>query len=342
MHLSHRIAGSFVLFIVFAVSAMADTLTMDDGSVLKGEIIRQEKNTLQFKTTYAGTIKIKWDQVKKLQSEKPVTIMLVTDELISTQHVSNIANGVSQIKKEGEDWQTSFKTHNVAFINPDPWRLNQGYKITARANISLKSQHGNTIKDEFELDGRLQFRSLRARYIFTGELENDNARGEKTADNWLFSGKYDYFFSKQRYFGVELSFERDKFTDLNLRTVLGPHVGRQYYESKAINLKAESGIVKVYEDNIANDDQDYLALNWHVNYDQYFFNEFTQFYHRHTGLWDWEKSDKVTIKSWTGFRFPLRAGVVASTEVEFDYDSQPEVSVGKTDTTYRVKLGYEW
>ena len=39
------------------------------------------------------------------------------------------------------------------------------------------------------------------------KLENDNARGEKTADNWLFNGKYDYFLTRQRYFGVELSFE---------------------------------------------------------------------------------------------------------------------------------------
>ena len=142
--------------------------------------------------------------------------------------------------------------------------------------------------------------------------------------------------------GTELSFERDRFKDLNLRTVFGPHVGRQYYESREINLKAETGIVKVYEDNIDNDDHDYFALNWHVNYDHYLFNELTQFYHRHTGLWDWEKSDKVTVSSWTGFRFPLRAGVVASVEAEFDYDSKPEESVGKSDTTYRVKLGYEW
>jgi len=336
----------FILFgiVIFMLSAttIADTLIMNDGSVLKGEVISQEKNTLKFKTSYAGTINIKWQQIKELQSEAPVTIMLKTEELISTRRISNIDNGISQVKKEGEEKATAFKTENIAFINPDPWRLNQGYKITARANIALKSQHGNTHKDEFDLDGELRFRSLQDRYIFSGQLENDSDRDKTTADNWLLSGQYDYFVTKQRYYGIELSFERDKFTDLDLRTVIGPHIGHQFYESQAINLSLDVGLVKVYEDNIDADDTDYLSMKWNINYDQFFFEDIAQFYHRQRGLWDWEKSDKVTLNSWTGFRFPLRMGIVASTEVEWEYDSEPNPGIHKSDTTYRLKLGYTW
>ncbi len=330
-----------IFFALVSPFLWADTLVMKDGSVLMGTILRQEKNTLEFKTSYAGTIKVKWDQVKSFKTDETTTIMLVTDELVKTRFVSNTGD-VSQVKKEGEEWRTAFKTHNVAFINPDPWRLGEGYRITAKANVSLKSQHGNTIKDEFDLDGRIEFRSLIDRYTFTGTLENDNSRGSTTADNWLISGKYDYFTTKKRYYGVELSFERDRFTDLNLRTTLGPHIGRQFYESKAINLRSEVGLVKVYEDNIKADDLDYLALNWYINYDNFLFNDLTQFYHEQRGLWDIEKTDKITMTSWTGFRFPLQFGLVASAEVELEYDSQPQKTVHKTDTTYRLKIGYQW
>lgn len=332
----------FIFFIAVSFCSAADTLVMKDGSVLMGEILQQEKNTLNFKTSYAGVIKIKWNQVKTFQSDKITTIMLVTDELINTRYVSNLGDDITQIKKEGEEWQTAFKTHNVAYINPDPWRLGEGYKISAKANVSLKSQHGNTIKDEFDLDGRLEFRSLLDRYTFTGTLENDNSRGSKTADNWLLSGKYDYFTSKQRYVGAELSFERDRFTDLEMRTTLGPHTGYQFYESKALNLRAEAGLVKVYENNIESLDQDYMAINWYINYDQFFLDDWTQFYHEQRGLWDVEKTDKITFTSWTGFRFPLRSGIVASAEVELEYDSKPQPSVHRTDTTYRLKIGYQW
>ena len=333
-----------ILFVMLLLSSYssADTLVMKDGSILKGIILTQEKNTLKLKTVYAGTLKIKWDQVRSFQTDKTTTIMLVTDELVKTKHVSNIDDGITQVKKEGEAWETAFKSHNVAFINPDPWRLGNGYKVTGKANLSLKSQRGNTIKDEFEMDGQLTFRSLEDRYTFNGTLENDTNNNKQSADNWLFGGKYDYFVSKKRYYGVNLSFERDRFTDLDLRTALGPHIGRQFYESHELNLRAEVGIAKVYENNIEADDHDYLAFKWYANYDHFLFSDLTQFYHEQSGLWDVEKTNKVTFTSWTGFRFPLQFGIVASAELELEYDSQPNDGVDKSDETYRLKIGYQW
>lgn len=331
-----------IMLLLYSCSLWADTLVMKDGSVLKGNILKQEKNALNFKTSYAGTLNIKWDQVKSFQTDEITTIMLVTDELVKTRYVNNSIDGITQVKKEGEEWRTAFKSANVSYINPDPWRLGKGYKFSGRANFSLKSQHGNTIKDELELDGDLEFRSLLDRYTLKGAMENDNSNGTKTADNWMLNGKYDYFVKKQQYYGIMLSLERDKFTDLKLRTTVGPHAGYQFFESKAVNLRSEGGLAKVYESRFEADDQDYLALNWYINYDQYFFSDFTQFYHEQRGIWDIENSNKITFTQWTGFRFPLRSGIVASAEVELEYDSQPKDSVGKSDMTYRLKIGYQW
>ncbi len=328
--------------VLLSIAVKADTLTMNDGSVLIGEVLSQEGRSLLFKTSYAGTIKIKWDQVSKIQTKKPVKLMLQNDELISTRYVKNIENGISQIKKENEEWKTAFKTASVAYINPDPWRLGQGYKISGRANFSLKSQHGNTIKDELEMDGLLELRNLKERYTFSGNLEYDTNQDSTTADNWVFSGKYDYFVSRKRYYGVQLTLERDKFTDLDLRTTIGPHVGHQFYEGKELNLGMDIGVVQVDENNIVADDTQYLAMNWNVNYDQYFWDDTIQFYHKNYGLWDWEKSNKITLNSWTGFRFPLRSGIVASAEVEWEYDNKPKDNILTLDTTYRLKLGYQW
>ncbi len=330
----------FAILFFCTVPVVADVLTMSDGSVLMGQVLSQEKNTLKFKTAYAGTIKIKWDQVKHLKTDTPIKVMLADEKLIAATSIHNTA-GMSELK-EYHNQLASVKTDTIAYINPEPWRLNKGYKMSGRANLSLKSQYGNTEKDEFDLDARLELRSIQDRYIFNANLENDNSKGNTTADNWLFSGKYDYFVSKKRYYGFGLSFERDKFTDLNLRTTLNPYVGHQFYESKALNLKAEVGLAKVYDDYIQADDSDYMALNWHVSYDQYLFNELTQFYHKHEGSYGLEKSDKLTFDSWTGLRFPLQFGIVASTEIQWEYDSQPQSSLHKSDTTYRLKIGYQW
>jgi hypothetical protein len=38
----------------------------------------------------------------------------------------------------------------------------------------------------------------------------------------------------------------------------------------------------------------------------------------------------------------MLAGFVASLEYELDYDSDPALEAKTTDTTLRLKLGYEW
>ena len=333
---------SSLLFLFSFTASIADTLVMNDGSILKGKMIKQEKNRLQFKTSYAGTIKVRWNHVKSLQMDKPTTIMLITDELITTKHVNNLDNGISQIKKENQQQNTDFKTSNVSYINPDPWRLGDGYKFSGRINASLKSQHGNTTKNELDVDGELTFRSLKDRYSFIGQLEHDRTDNKTSSDNWVLHNEYHYFTSKKRYIGALLYFERDRFTDLNLRTLLGPIIGEQHYESDELNLATSIGIVKAYEDNIVAEDTDYTGFVWNVNYDHFLFDKFTQFYHRQSGLWDWQKTDKVTLDSWTGFRFPLHSGIVASVEVEWEFDSEPKESIHRSDTTYRLKLGYHW
>ncbi len=329
-------------FIVLLNPLMADSIVLKDGSVLKGIIIRQEKNLLLVDTKFAGKINIKWDQVIQFQADKDVKIMLITGEIISTRYVKITNKGLIRLKKQAEDEVTNYKQWNVSFINPEPWRLGEGYKISGNANMSLKSQHGNTQKNELELDGNIEFRSLTDRYIFTGNLENDDNNGIRTANNWMLYNKYDYFVSKQRYYGAGLFFQSDKFTDLHLRSALEAHIGHQFYESKAVNLKTEIGFGKVIEKYIDSKNKDYFSLMWDINYDQFFFSDITQFYHRQKAYWDIEKSGKLNLFSWTGFKFPLYSGIVASAEVELEYDSQPNNKISKADRTYRLKLGYQW
>jgi hypothetical protein len=39
---------------------------------------------------------------------------------------------------------------------------------------------------------------------------------------------------------------------------------------------------------------------------------------------------------------PLISGVVGGIEYDIEYDSDPAVEAKTTDTTLRLKLGYEW
>ncbi len=135
------------------------------------------------------------------------------------------------------------------------------------------------------------------RILFNGKLEYDKNSGITSSDDWLFRGIYDYFISKKNYYGASLFFEHDRFQDLNLRTGIGVHVGHQFFESKARNLKVETGLSQIYENFKNSPDSDYIGLTWHINFDQYIFKDFIQFYHEQTGTLDLEVSGKLVFKS---------------------------------------------
>ena len=50
----------------------ADEVIMKDGSRLIGTFVSMKSNNLVFETSFAGNITIKWDQVARLSTEKPV------------------------------------------------------------------------------------------------------------------------------------------------------------------------------------------------------------------------------------------------------------------------------
>jgi len=280
-----------VLLVCAAAPASADELLMKDGSRLHGTVVKKENGILEFENSFAGVIKVQWAEVSELRADEPVTVMRT-----NRQAASNRGSLPSSIPR------------------PGGWRLGEGTKWTGRVNLDLKSQRGNTDKDEFEADAELGMRRKHDRYTLLAEYEKDKDAGTVTDENWKLLNKYDHFLSKQFYHGGVLLLERDKFADLNLRTRVGPHIGYQFFESTAMNLNIDTGILYVDESFDMAPDDDYWSLGWMVNFDRFLVPDRVQFYHRHTGLLDTGDSSNLTINSWTGFRFPLYMGIVASTE----------------------------
>ncbi len=321
--------------------AEADEIIMRDGSRLLGTVVKRENSTLDFKTSYAGVIKIDWAEVAEITSEKPLEFMLTDDSIVTGTHVINNVDDLIVETEAGVAPQT-YTQGEVAYVNPEDWRKGKGYKLTGHANLAFESQRGNTDKDELDIDGDLMWRRKNDRFTAFGELERDKNNNETTAKNWKLEGAYNYFLTKKWYWGGFARFEHDKFADLDLRTSIGPIVGYQWFESKKMNLSTATGISYVKENFINQSDDDYAALPWSINFDRFIFGDFMQFYHRQQGFWNLEDTGDVVWDTWTGLRFPLILGLVASTEIKTEYDSGAAEGAKDLDTTYLLKLGYQW
>lgn len=335
-----RMSVVLLLLVMPCLSAQADELVLRDGSRLLGEILRQKDGVLEFKTGFAGVINVQWDQVSELLADKPVAVYLDSKELIQATAIRNGADGT--VIETADATPRVVVSRGLVSLNPEAWERGHGYKLSGLVNAGLEFQEGNSDQEKLALDGAMKVRRLHDRLTLAAQYQKDKSNKVTTAKNWFLRNKYDYFVTDKRYYGGSLNFEHDRFADLELRTTLGPHIGYQFFESTQMNLSADLALMYVMDEFYVAPDEEYAALGWNIDFDRLLLADRIQFYHKQNGLFELGEADNVVVDTWTGFRFPLVAGILASIEAQVEYDGGAPSGVDKVDTIYRAKLGYQW
>ncbi len=335
----------------FVSTAMADVLVMQNGDRLTGEVVARSSDSLQFKTPYAGIITIKWEQIKTVETEQTMTLQIANEQIIKSTLLENLEDKILLVVDEDTGQNIQMEQDLLTAINPQPWIFGEGFLFTGRINLTLKYERGNNEVDEVDSDGEIELRRKQHRLNGKFSYENDKKYAAQTKNKWKVGSSYDYFLPDswqwgvrtfKRFVGFTLLAESNEFAELTLRMGAGPHVGYQFYEGHAINLKTGAGFLRISEEFQSSEGRDYWAPGWMLDFDTFLLTDILQFYHRQNGFWGYDVSDKLVWTSWTGFRVPLWGGFVASTELEYEFDSEPPEGVETTDITTRVKLGYSW
>ena len=227
-------------------------------------------------------------------------------------------------------------------VNPQPWELGQGYHWTGTFGFALEIERGNTDTDELDVNFDTVWRSTRDRYTLKWISENDEAYGEKTEDNWQGIAKYDYFLTDPNYVGLQTFAEKDKFKDLDLRYMIGPYYGRQFYAEPIFSLSGELGISYVNEEYNVAEDQDYGASNWNLHASSDYLGGDSSLYFDQIGIWNLEDTADVVVNTTFGLAFPLLWNFEAAAEVILEYDSGAVEDVDELDQTYKLRVGYSW
>ena len=125
---------------------------------------------------------------------------------------------------------------------PSSGKWGRGTHGRALASVALTVARGNTDADQLDIAVNTQFDSTRDRITLRANAERDTAIvtvpsasgdgsfervSKPSADNWQIIGKYDYYLKDwtKHYLGVNASVEADEFTDIRLRSYIGPYYG---------------------------------------------------------------------------------------------------------------------
>jgi putative salt-induced outer membrane protein YdiY len=320
-----------------SVHAAADELLMKNGDRITGTVVSMRDKVLLFRTSYAGDISIRWEEIEGLTTDNPIHVIL-DDQTAAHGRVSTSADGTTEIVAEEVLEPILFDLATVERINPPP--PGPVVKLKPRVNMGASKAKGNTETETFHLDAQLLARTEKNRYTIGGEYNREEDEDEKTADNTLGYMKYDHFLTEKWYFNSNASFENDEFKDLNLRTTVGAGMGYQFFESELLNLAAELGLAYVNTDYDEADDESNVAGRWATIYDQFFLDKRVQFFHVHEGFVSLEDTSDIFVRSRTGFRFPLYENFNATIQYNFDWDNAPSPGDDRVDEMYIFTLGY--
>jgi putative salt-induced outer membrane protein YdiY len=329
------------LLLVLGAAARADQLVMQNGSILIGTMVNIDEDQVVFNTPFAGDITVTKQNIKTIVTEQGVNILMADGTVYRDKRI--VAQEEDLVVFSEEARPVRFDVADISLINPDPWRLGDGYKWFGHINASLESERGNTDSDEYDGDFESIWRSLEDRYTLRGGVELDEANNDRNKYQWYLRGKYDIFSESDpdNYVGAQLVFQRDEFADLDLRTATGPYIGRQFFERRLLTLHAEIGIVYVDEQFDIAEDNDFWGSNWEARLNSELFAGL-EFYVYQDGVYNFSNADELIANTTIGLRFPLLYGVEAAAEALYEYDGGAVEGVDDTDETYKVKLGYRW
>lgn len=339
MFVRHLFALGFWLLLSAAVSG--DELVMKNGSRLIGTLVSASQSEVVFETPFAGRITINQANIERIVADAPVTLMMQDGRVYREQQV---VSRDQQMLVMGADQQpVLFDVLDIKMVNPEPWEIGDGYKWFGQVNSAISKERGNTDTDQLDLDFESIWRSLEDRYTVRGLWELDKTDGIKNKNLSRIRTKYDRFSAQdpRNYYGLQLALEQDEFTDLHLRTTVGPYVGRQFFESPLLTLHGEVGVVYVEENFDVAEDDDYWGSNWEVRLSTDVLPQ-TEFYVQADGVVNFTHPENHLANASIGIKLPVLYGLQAGAEIRYEYNGGAVEGVDELDESYNVRLGYSW
>ena len=172
------------MMLVNPSAAEADVVVLKNGDRITGFIIKMENKRLQIDPGYADIMKIKWEDVRSITSERPMLVKLFGEV--------DIPEGVGERRLDRIIVRTldiggPIRLEDVRAIN----FTEQDYRGYISGGGNQTS--GNTDTQALNVSGTLTYRKFEHRFILDGKYNRAKAGGTDTANNGAFSSRYDYF-----------------------------------------------------------------------------------------------------------------------------------------------------
>ena len=331
----HTIA---LAILVLSSDGRADTLWLQNGDTISGEILGLDAGTLKLKTEYAGTVEIDWRHVRAVDSEQQLWVSLVGEKQPRLRSLNQLSTGV-EVEDIDEGKKRQFSTvWAVSAIYKEKPVLEYGWQFGGDVALSLDSKMGNSNREKYTLDGSLSFDDEWNKNTLLWDFET-TAYTTYNSYEWSLKYAYNRFISEHVYLVGVAEWGYDSGADDRVRSILGPGIGYRFWETAQQKLQTSIGIVRLWERYSTNLDQDDYAFVWTINFKTKFYRNIS--YYNNLKL-DYRLQRESRLDVSHGLTMPLNENASVRFSHTFDYDSQALTEVEKFDSQIKIRLGYQW
>ncbi len=217
-----------------------DWVWLGSGEFLIGEIKNLYDEKLEFKSDDLSTLKIKWDDIKRIHSQQTFTVRTTDNELITG--TVTLDNGIVIITNNRKHQVQKDEIFTLIAGLESGENIWDG-KITFGANISS----GNTDKLEFNTKAELN------RHTTTSRIKSEytaiiaETSDVQTDENHRLTLTYDVYHDKEVFFRpVDLLLFRDPFQNVSHRISLGLGFGYKLIDDDERELEVNLGPSYLY------------------------------------------------------------------------------------------------
>lgn len=327
---------------LFSSLCFADSVTVRNGDRLVGKIVHKSNDTLVLQTDYAGELKIQWSKVVAITTDGPIPVQLddVGDTFFRARIESPQPKQVTLTPEHGEP--QTIPIAQVRFLNPLPEETRSGVTYKGHINSSFSRAQGNVRNEAIYGETSFSAHAREYRYDINAKAMRTQDSGNLTNSNWLLGGNYDRFLNPKRFIYTRGSIEHDRFKGINRRNIIGGGYGWQIADSPQTQFSVRGGLDYVTIDHLTSPRENYPSLGWGIKASHKLESYRAELFHEEDGFVDATDIHHITIRTRSGLRVPLMAGITATSQLNVDWERTPEPGRRPTDSLLLFGLGYEW
>jgi len=323
-----------ILFLTaIPLSGHAAVVVLKNGDRITGQIVKMEKERLEIDPPFSDIIKIKWDDVQSITSERPMSVKLY-GELDLPKNAGEQRLDRIIVYSLGTDG--AIRLEDVRAINFAEHDY-RGY-ISAGGNQTS----GNTKTVALNVSGNLMYRKLEHRYILDGKYNRAQADGEDTANNAAFNVKYNYFLTPRVYMGGFDLAETDQFQNLSLRNTGGLLLGYDILDREHHNLTIAAGPAVVYQDFTTDPATVAPSASGTLRYEFMFRGDDVVFFHKSQAFKDLGHGSATRVNADQGIRVRITQNWRVNFEYDIRYNSLPVAGRQSVDTNIIFGFSYDF